>query len=182
MKKLACLVSLLAVGVVCAAEPIQSGPQPGSKVPGPFKPLNLNGPKAGQPNCIYCLNGANPVVMIFAREDSAALRSLIKKLDAATAANQEARLGTAAIYLTNDPAADASLKAFITADHIQHTILATSPADQPAQYKIAADAAVTVLLYRHTTVKANHAFRTGELTPAAVDAIVAELPKLVAAE
>src|SRR5579871_5855386 len=85
MKLGLCLVALLAAGALVAAEPVKSGPQVGEKVPGPFRPLNVNGPRAGQPNCLYCTYGANPVVMVFAREDTPAVRTLIKYLDNATA-------------------------------------------------------------------------------------------------
>ena len=176
-------VLVLSAGLLVAAEPVKSGPQVGEKVPGPFRPLNLNGPKQGQLNCIYCMNGANPVVMIFAREDTPALRSLIKKLDVATAANTEARLGTSAIFLTNDAGTvGTALKTFIGAESITHTILATHPADQPARYNIAADAAVTVLVYRHGAVRAESCFRTGELNDAGVNAVLADLPKILGAE
>jgi hypothetical protein len=183
MKKWLCLVLVLSAGPLVAVEPVKSGPQVGEKVPGPFRPLNINGPRPGAPNCLYCANGANPVVMIFAREDSPALRCLIRQLDAATASDEEARLGTCAIYLTNDAATvGATLKAFVEKENIKHTILATMAADQPARYGIAADGAVTVLLYRHFTVKANHAFRAGELTDAGASAVMADLPKILAAE
>ncbi len=54
-----------------AAASLQSGPQAGQKVPGPFKPLHATGPDAGQQVCLVCKNGANPVAMIFARNVSA---------------------------------------------------------------------------------------------------------------
>ena len=55
-------------GFVAAAEPLVSGPQVDSRVPGAFEPFNVNGEAAGQKNCLVCQNGGNPVVMIFARE------------------------------------------------------------------------------------------------------------------
>lgn len=51
--------SLLAAGVaglflasVAGAAELKSGPQPGETIPGPFHPLNINGAKAGQKNCL----------------------------------------------------------------------------------------------------------------------------------
>ncbi len=35
-----------------------------------FEPFNVTGEAAGQKNCLGCQNGGNPVVMIFAREES----------------------------------------------------------------------------------------------------------------
>ena len=71
MKKilLFAVMSVLVAAAV-AAEPLQSGPQAGQKVPGPFKPLHATGPDAGQQLCLVCKNGANPVAMIFARNVS----------------------------------------------------------------------------------------------------------------
>jgi hypothetical protein len=42
----------LAVAGVCAGDALQSGPQVGKEIPGPFHPLNVNGSKAGQKNCL----------------------------------------------------------------------------------------------------------------------------------
>ena len=41
----------LLVGSVLAADAFKSGPQVGSKVPGPFNPLNVTGASAGQKVC-----------------------------------------------------------------------------------------------------------------------------------
>src|SRR5262245_31496144 len=76
------LAGALVVGGAVAAE-LASGPQPGDKV-GPFHPLNVTGESAGQKQCLVCKNGANPVVMIFAKEVTPGLTTLIKKVDAAT--------------------------------------------------------------------------------------------------
>src|SRR5262245_24992285 len=81
------LAVALVLGAVVRAdkgEKLVSGPQVDQKVPGPFHPLNVTGEKAGEKFCLYCCNGENPVAMIFAREPSPALATLIKKIDAAT--------------------------------------------------------------------------------------------------
>ncbi len=44
------LTALLAGGLVLADAP-KSGPQPGEEIPGPFSPLNITGPDAGQKRC-----------------------------------------------------------------------------------------------------------------------------------
>src|SRR5947209_17773639 len=84
----------LVVGAGAAAENMKSGPQVGDKVPGPFHPMNVTGADAGQKVCLYCKNGTNPVAMVFARDCSDALASLIKKIDAATEANKEQKMGS----------------------------------------------------------------------------------------
>ena len=48
------LVAVLAlVGGIQAADDVKSGPQVGKDVPGPFHPLNVNGPNAGEPEFRY---------------------------------------------------------------------------------------------------------------------------------
>jgi hypothetical protein len=42
---------LLLVGSV-RADDLKSGPQPGDTIPGPFSPLNVNGPTAGEKQCL----------------------------------------------------------------------------------------------------------------------------------
>jgi hypothetical protein len=170
----------LALAGMTFAEPITSGPQAGEKVPGPFKPLHVNGPDAGERECLYCKFGACPVVMIFAREPGAAVEALVKKIDAATAAHRDERLGSCAIFLSDSKELPAALKSFVAKEGISGTILALDSAAGPASYKIASEADITVILYSHRTVKANRAFRKGELTSEAADAILGELPKILA--
>jgi hypothetical protein len=45
-----CILALLA-GNVGRAEGPKSGPQAGQEIPGPFNPLNITGPDAGQKRC-----------------------------------------------------------------------------------------------------------------------------------
>jgi hypothetical protein len=172
----------LALAGVASAEPIKSGPQSGQKVPGPFKPLHVNGPDAGNRECLYCKFGPRPVVMIFAREASPAVTALVKKIDSATATHQDERLGSCAIFLSDSKDLPAALKSVVEKDGIKNTVLAIDDPAGPESYKIAAEADVTVILYTHRVVKANHAFRTGELTATAADAVVADLAKILTDE
>jgi hypothetical protein len=174
--------AVLALAGVAPADPIVSGPQPGQKVPGPFKPLHVNGSDAGKRECLYCKFGARPVVMIFAREASPAVAALVKKIDAATTAHNNERLGSCAIFLSDSKELPAALKSFVEKERIEEIILATDDPTGPESYKIATEAEVTVLLYTHRTVKANHAFRKGELTTKAADAIFADLAKILTEE
>jgi hypothetical protein len=167
---------------VSAADPVKSGPQPGEKVPGQFKPLNATGPDAGKEECLYCKNGAKPVVMVFAREFTPAVASLVKKLDAATAANSEAGLGSCVIVLSDAKDLPQSLARWAQGEKVTSTVLASYAPAGPEKYAIAPDAVVTVLLYTKYTVKANHSFRAGELTDIGVDAVLADLSKILPRE
>lgn len=179
LKKLVALGLFLSFGAATAADPLTSGPQPGDKVPGPFKPMNVTGPDAGKEECLYCKHGSKPMVMIFARELSPGAVALIKKLDAATAAKADAGLASCVIVLTDATDFGAPLAKWAGGEKIANTVFATYAKDGPAKYAIAPEAAVTVLLYTKQTVKANHSFRAGELTEKNVDTVLADLGKIL---
>jgi hypothetical protein len=172
----------LAFAGAASAEPVTSGPQAGQKVPGPFAPLHATGPNAGAKGCLYCKNGANPVAMVFARELSPAVMALIQKIDAATAAHADCRMGSFVTFLSDNPELPGALKQVAAQEHIQTTILCTYAPAGPPSYKLAADAEVTVILYTHHTVKANYAFRKGELNEQAVNAVLADVAKILPTE
>src|SRR5437773_1895012 len=116
---LALLGGLLGAGAAFLArtekpppEVVQSGPKVKDEVPGPFYPLNINGPSAGEKACQYCKNGSNPVVMIFARSLADPVPALIKKLDKATADHADAHLGSCVIFLSGDKELPGQLKEF----------------------------------------------------------------------
>src|SRR5579872_4606710 len=67
-----------------------SGPQVGSKIPGPFEPFNINGEKAGEEECLYCRYGNSPVAMIFAAKPIDALVALLQPIEKSA---MEARKG-----------------------------------------------------------------------------------------
>jgi hypothetical protein len=177
-------LTIAALLVVFAAEqaaagPVKSGPQPGEKVPGPFRPLHLTGPEAGQYSCLYCKYGHRPVVMIFAREITPAVASLLAKVDAQTAARADARLGSFAVFLGDPARVGDPVKQLAKSMNLTSCVLAAAEA-APDSYAISPEAAVTVVLYRNLKTKANHAFRAGELDGRAIDAILADLSRMLA--
>jgi len=176
------LALLLLVGTGFAAETVQSGPQVGEKIPGAFTPLNVTGEDAGQKRCLVCKNGLNPVAMVFAREVSEPLTTLLKKLDAATAKNSGTNMGSFVVFCSDDESLQARLKDLAKNEKIEHLILSIDNPSGPSKYKVAKDAAVTVVLYTNHDVKANYAFRKGELKATDVDKIVADVSKILPAK
>jgi hypothetical protein len=176
------LVLVLFTLPIMAAGTAKSGPQAGQKVPGPFEPLNVNGPDAGKKSCLYCRNSFHPAVMIFAREASPEVVALLERVNAATAAHGDASMGSCAIFCNESENLPAQLGQIVKQKNLSQTILATYTADGPPRYKIAADADVTVLLYSHYTVKANHSFKKGELTESNIATILADLPLILSQE
>jgi hypothetical protein len=175
---LAALVAIaLVVGVASAGDP-KSGPQVGAEVHG-FHSLNCTGDHAGEKHCLICQNGTNPVAMIFARQVTPEVTKLIKRINQATAKNQERSMGSFVVFLNDSDTLEAELKELAKREKIQHCILTIDNPDGPQGYDIALEAEMTVVLYTKLTVKANHAFKKGELNDKSIEAIVADLAKIL---
>jgi hypothetical protein len=178
------LAVALVVGVAVASErtKVVSGPQVDEKVPGPFHPLNVTGAQAGQKFCLYCVNGENPVAMVFARENSPALATLIKKIDAVTEKNKGHEMGSFVVFLSDKEGLDKELQTMSQQAGLKKIVLAIDNPAGPEKYKVAKDADVTVVLYTDRVVKANYAFKKGELKEKDIQKIVADVSKIVPAK
>jgi len=64
-------------------------------------------------------------------------------------------------------------------ENLQNIILSTYAAGGPPAYHLAPEADVTVVLYSHFTVKANHAFKKSEMTAQDMDKVVADVAKIL---
>jgi hypothetical protein len=173
------LALFVLAGGLIAAEKLKSGPQVGEKVPGPFEPLNINGDNAGKKFCQYCINGQNPVAMVFVRETSEPVEKLIKEIDAATAKNSDAKMGSFFVFLSDDEAMQKKLESIAKKDDLKKTVLTLDNKTGPENYNIAKDAEVTVVLYKERKVIANYSFAKGKMTEKDVETVIAELPKIL---
>jgi hypothetical protein len=162
-----------------AAEPLKSGPQVGDKVPGPFHPLNINGEKAGQKNCLYCANGTNPVAMVFARTaDDKTVVDLIKKIDETTVKNSSSDMGSFFVFLSDDKDLEGKLKTVAEKTGLKKCVLSIDNPAGPKGYNVSEKADVTVVLYKDHEVKANYSFAKGELKAKDIDTIVGDVKKI----
>jgi siroheme synthase (precorrin-2 oxidase/ferrochelatase) len=117
--------------------------------------------------------------MIFAREISDTLTSLVKKIDAATAENKGCDMGSFVVFCSDDESLEKRLKDLADKEKISKLVLTIDNPSGPTKYKIAKDADVTVVLYTKGAVKANYAFKKGELKSADVDKIVGAIEKIL---
>lgn len=180
MFRLRLTVALLLVGGLGWAQaPWRSGPQPKDEIRTAFRPLNINGEFANEQHCLVCENGLNPVVMIFARDLGQPLEKLIGQLEAATDKHRKGSLGAFVVFLKDSEAFRKSLEQVATTKRLKNTILSTEDPATLADYKVAKDAEVTVVLYSKAVVQANHAFKQGELNDRAVAAILADIPRIL---
>ena len=119
------------------------------------------------------------MVCVFARKTSEPLASLVKKIDEKIGENNKLKAFVVVLTERTDKTTAADLKKLAEEAGIKNVPL-TLHQDPvgPADYEIAKDADVTVLMWKGVKVKANHAFK-GELTDEDIQAIVADLPKVL---
>jgi len=182
LRLFAAAVAAVAFALPASAEHLKSGPQEGEKVPGPFHPVNVTGEHKGEKFCLFCVNGENPVAMVFARESSPELTKLIKKLDAETAKNKDKSMGSFVVFLSDKEGLEKDLAALAEKEKIQKTVLSIDNPGGPKEYEVAKDADVTVVLYVDRKVMKNHAFKKGELTDKDIEKIVSEVPTILGAK
>ena len=175
----AAAVAALTLTLPAAAGELKSGPQAGENVPGPFHPMNVTGENKGKKHCLFCSSGDSPVAMIFAREATPEVIALIKKIDAATVKNSKGEMKSFVVFLSDKEGLDKELASAAEKEGIKETVLSIDNPAGPKGYNVAEDANVTVVLYKERKVKANHAFKKGELKDGAIEKVIADIPKIM---
>ena len=178
-KLFAAAVAVAAVAGFGFAAEIKSGPQNGEKVPGPFTPLNINGENAGKKACLYCKQGPNPSVAVFARTaDCPGTAKLIQKLEEVVTANEKAGLGSYVVFLSDDDKLEGKLKEMVEKSKIKNVTLSIDSPKGPEKYSISKDADLTVLVYNEQKVVANHTFEKGKIGDKDIETITKEAVKM----
>ena len=101
------------------------------------------------------------------------MTGLVKKIDATK------NLNSFVVYLSDDEKMEDTLKAYADKNEFKQTVLSIDNVAGPKAWKIAKDAEVTVILYNKRKVESNFAFGPGELNPAGVEKVLADLPKIL---
>jgi len=117
--------------------------------------------------------------MIFAREISDSLTSLVKKLDEATAKNSDCRMGSFVVFCSDEEGLAKKLEALDKKEKLKKIVLTIDNPAGPTGYDVAKEADITVVLYTKRTVMANRAFKKGEIKPKDIEAIVADVVKIL---
>ena len=114
------------------------------------------------------------MVAIFTRSITDDLTSLVKQIDDQVAKNEDKKMASFVILLSNDPDADeAKLKTLAEKAGIKHVPLTVfDGVAGPPNYKIAEDAEVTVLHWLERKTVVNHAFAKGKLDKEGVKKVV----------
>ena len=116
--------------------------------------------------------------MIFAREIDSNLTSLVKKIDAATVDNKSCKMGSFVVFCSDDKDLEARLKELAEKEGLKQCVLSLDNPAGPKGYKVEKDAAITVVLYNQREIKANYAFKKGEMKAEDIEKIVKDLPKI----
>jgi hypothetical protein len=93
--------------------------------------------------------------LIFARDLSDPLTSLVKTIDkqleksSAGLKKGVGKLGVFVIFLNEDPGLKTQLQDLIARESVKRVVLTTHKAQAPSRYRIAREAELTVVIYRH---------------------------------
>ena len=180
------LAVLLPWSVVASAAEMKSGPQPGDKVDA-FDVTKLAG--AGNDNvqindklCYRCLYGERPVVMVFTRQLDRELADLIVALDKEVGENGDKKLASFVNLMgPNRDMLQHGAEAIVSTLDVKNIPIVV-PDDNnkgPESYKLNPKAAVTVLIYRDSKVKANYALAPGKLDKTTIDKILKDTKKML---
>ena len=117
--------------------------------------------------------------MIFAREISDGLTSLVKKLDEATASNRSCSMGSFIVFCSDEEGLEQKLKDLAKKEGLKKIVLTIDNPSGPRGYDVNKEADVTVVLYNQKTVKANYAFKKGQLKDKDIETIVTDVSKIL---
>ncbi len=184
MKKVPVFLTLLLAGAfVYAAAPgnaVKSGLPVGTFVPA-YHVNDVTGPNAGVSLCYRCRFAGRPVVNIFTRELTPEVVDLIAQIDKKVGANKSSKMAAFVVHLTDDvKASDAILKKIAREKHLENVPLTNFDGTAgPANYKIAKNADVTVMMWVKGKVKVNRAFSTAKLSKEEIKEVVADTSKIL---
>ena len=121
------------------------------------------------------------MVAIFTRSITDNLISLVKQIDEQVAKNEDKKMASFVILLSNDADGDeAKLKALAEKAGIKNVPLTIfDGVAGPPNYKIAEDAEVTVLQWKGLKAVTNHAFTKGKLDKDGVKKVVESTAKIL---
>jgi len=178
----ACVFGLALVSFVKAEGAPTSGLEIGERVE-TFYVRDCTGPASGRRLCYFCRFGNRPVVCIFTKRLDPQVEKLISDVESLAAQHRDTRLAAFVVLLGDDTTeTDNALNEFATRGELRLTPL-TIYHDQAEklskELKISDSATTTVLLWRETVVRANHAFETGELEGGGREAVAESVARLL---
>ena len=178
---------VLGMALTASAE-VTSGPQVGDTV-GAFTVTKVtgnpdDGVADGRTLCYRCKMGQRPVVMVFARSADESFAKFLKKLEGELEEHADEKLTAFVNMVGTDADSLKKAAADFVAKHDIKRVAFVIPEDVqngPPEFKISPDADVTVVLYVDRKVKANYAFKKGELKDSDIEKVIADVSKITTA-
>lgn len=165
----------------------KSGPQVGER-PMPFTANMVTGPFRGQQHCYVCDLKDETAVLVFARSMSPPTGRFLKRLQEAVNLPREKKLFAWCVFLGKDgpvseeTALETAAYQFARASGAAGLpVGALRDSQGPPSYLVAGEAEVTVVLFRSKKVLANHSFSQKEWGGGAVDRVLKDVDKVLAA-
>lgn len=177
------LIALVFVPLLASADPVRSGLEVGRR-PGPYSSLVVVGPQRGTQHCFVCEAESRPTIIVFARSASDPLGKLVHEIDRVVKKHAMADVRAWATFLADDAG---PLEPKLIAWSQKHAtgavpITIFEDAVGPPAFRVSREADVTLMISRNAKVAATFAFRAGELTPAAIEAIIRSADSVVSAK
>lgn len=130
-----------------------------------------DGVEPGEEVCYRCRYGSQPMVMVFTRDTGSKVADLVKRIDKAVAENEDVRLKGLLTLIGEDATSlkqDATKFARRAAVKKVPVVVAKENKTGPLNYKLADDAAVTVVVAKDSQVVNMHIFAADQIDVAAV--------------
>jgi hypothetical protein len=174
------VAALFVIAGLAIAGEVKSGLDLGETTT-PFNVKDITGPNKGKSLCYRRQYGAKPVTCIFTREINDSVASLIQQIDTTVGANKDKNMKAFVVLLTNDADAGAKqLASLADTKGIKNTPLTVYDGSAgPEKYKIAKDAAITVLMWNKGHVAVNNAFTSAKLSDDEVKKVAGETSKIL---
>lgn len=136
-----------------------------------------DGVSKGQELCYRCRYGSRPMAIIFARDTGGDVAKLAKTLDEAVAAHEDAQLKSF-VTLLGDDASSLNKQAtkFAKSAGLKNlpVVVAKEAKDGPGNYKLSADAPVTVVIGTDSQVVSTHTFDADDID---INAVMSDINK-----
>ena len=114
-----------------------------------------DGVEPGEDLCYRCRYGSSPIVMVFARKTGARLTELVRRIDSAVTKHQKVRLKGLITMMGEDASEVKKSAGQIAAEaEVTHVpvVIAKQLKTGPVNYKLASNAAVTILVAKDSQV------------------------------
>lgn len=159
------LFAVLATAGLAIAGEVKSGVAIGDKTTA-FNVKDVTGPSKGTSLCYRCQYGNRPVACVFTREITPEVAALVKEIDQSVGQNADKKMAGFVVLLTDDADAGAKQLAKLAEEQKITKVPLTvfDGAAGPEKYKIAKDAAVTVMMWNKGRVEVSEGYAAGKLS------------------